>query len=270
MINKVNWNRTGKVALKILIAIAFVVSVGFADSRQHRMLCDGLKISIKDTLELSFVEPDDVRIIVHNKIGDPVGKKLSSINISMLEKIIDNNPFVSDAEVFSSIDGKLNIEVLQRRPVVRVVNFNQESFYIDDQGSFMPLSDKFTARVPVANGYIFDRESDQRVKARSSANVTVPDTGRNVIGDIFEVAHFVNQNEFWTSQIEQIYVNGNGDLELIPRVGMHTIIFGDAKDITGKFDRLYLFYTKGLSKTGWDKYKTINLKFKDQVVCTKR
>ena len=91
------------------------------------------------------------------------GKTLSSINITLLEKIINKNPFVADAEVFSTIDGKINIEVKQRRPVVRIVNFKDESFYIDDQGVFMPLSEKYTARVPVANGYIFDRESERKV-----------------------------------------------------------------------------------------------------------
>ncbi len=250
--------------IRITVGLAFLISVGFSDSRQSRMECNEVIISILDTLGQSFVEPEDIQLIVLNKFGELKGQKLSSINISLLEKIIDNNPFVADAEVFSSVDGKLNIEVLQRRPVVRVVNFNEESFYIDDQGIFMPLSEKYTARVPVANGYIFNREAERLVKAITN------DTSNTTIRYVYDVAHFVSQDDFWSAQIEQIYVNAGGDIELIPRVGRHTIILGDGKDIQEKFDRLFLFYTEGLSKTGWDKFKTINLKFKDQVVCTKK
>lgn len=268
MKNKIDWNSSKRTILGVIAGLAFLISVGFSDSRQSRVKCKEVNIDIVDPLGQSFVEPEDIRLIVLNKFGDPEGQKLSSINISLLEKIIANNPFVADAEVFSSVDGKLNIEVLQRRPVARVVNFNHESFYIDDKGIFMPLSDKYTARVPLVNGYIFNREAERLVNSPAVDNKN--DTSNATIRYVFDVAQFISQDDFWRAQIEQIYVNPNGDLELIPRVGRHSIILGDGNDIKEKFNRLFLFYTEGLSKTGWDKYKTINLKFKDQVVCTKK
>ncbi|MBP6334687.1 MAG: hypothetical protein KA444_04370 [Bacteroidia bacterium] len=266
----IDWKRTKKTAFRALIAVAFLVSVGFSDSRQSKMLCNELVISILDTLGQSFVEPEDIRLTVHNKFGELKGQKMSSINISLLEKIIANNPFVADAEVFSSVDGKLNIEVLQRRPVVRVVNFNQESFYIDDQGFFMPLSDKYTARVPVANGYIFHREAERMVTGLTSNTSTVSDSSISTIRKVYNVSSYINKDDFWSAQIEQIYINANGEMELIPRVGLHTILLGDGSDLEDKFERLFLFYKEGLNKAGWEKFKTINLKYKDQVVCTKK
>ena len=271
MKTKIDWSRSKKTAFRISLALAFLISVGFADSRQSRMKCNELVITIVDTLGQSFVEPEDIRLMVLNKFGELKGQTLSSINIALLEKIIANNAFVADAEVFSSVDGKLNIEVRQRRPVVRVVNFNQESFYIDDKGIFMPLSEKYTARVPLANGYIFHRASERQVSNNNSTkDNSVVDTIHSTMKNIFDVAHFVNHDDFWNAQVEQIYVNADGDIELIPRVGRHNIILGNGQDLNDKFDRLFLFYTEGLSKSGWDKYKTINLKFKDQVVCTKK
>lgn len=266
----IDWQRAKSIATPVIVGMAFLVSVGFSDSRQGRMKCNKVVISILDTLGQSFVEPEDIRMVVHNKFGELEGQKLSSINISLLEKIIANNPFIADAEVFSSVDGKLNIEVLQRRPVVRVVNFNQESFYIDDQGFFMPLSEKYTARVPVANGYIFHREAERKVNGLSIAGDEKADTALSVIARVYKVAHYVSQDDFWSAQIEQIYINASGEMELIPRVGLHTIVIGDGSNLEDKFARLFLFYNEGLNKAGWDKYKTINLKFKDQVVCTKK
>lgn len=270
MKNNIDWKSTKRIAIRVIIGVVFLASVGFSDTRQGLMKCDKVVITILDTLGQSFVEQEDIRLIVHNKFGELEGQKLSSINISLLEKIIANNPFVADAEVFSSVDGKLNIEVLQRRPVVRVVNFNQESFYIDDQGFFMPLSEKYTARVPIANGYIFHREAERKVQGLPLEGGDKTDSINTTIGKVYNVANYISQDDFWSAQIEQIYINATGDMELVPRVGLHTIVLGDGSNLEDKFARLFLFYKEGLNKAGWDKYKTINLKFKDQVVCTKK
>ena len=83
------------------------------------------------------------------------------------------------------------------------------------------------------------------------------------------LARYINKDDFWSAQIEQLYVNENGDIELIPRVGNQKIIFGDATQMKEKFNKLFILYTKGFDKTGWNNYSAINLKFNDQVVCTR-
>ena len=153
-----------RIIASCLIVIGFIISVGFASHKQSEMPCSGIIISIQEGSGSGFVEDSDIRQIVQNKFGSTERKPLASINISLLEKIINTNPFIYDAEVFSTIDGKLNIEVKQRIPVLRVINYKNESFYIDKEGVFMPSSDKFTARVPVANGFIFDREVEKNVR----------------------------------------------------------------------------------------------------------
>jgi len=122
----------------------------------------------------------------------------------------------------------------------------------------------------LANGYIFNRETELKIQDPDVKNINDSLSPASIMRDVYNVSLFVAQDDFWNAQIEQIYVNSNGDLELIPRVGRHSIILGNGKDLKEKFDRLFLFYTDGLNKAGWDKYKTINLKFKDQVVCTKK
>ncbi|REJ85019.1 MAG: hypothetical protein DWQ44_05575 [Bacteroidetes bacterium] len=270
MNNGIVLKKSVRIALWISLLFAFIISVGFTDSRQANMKCSELMISVNDSTGQSFVEARDIRQIILDKFGEIEGQTLSNINISLLEKIIDNNPFVADAEVFSSVNGKLNIEVTQRKPVVRVFNIKQESFYIDDQGEFMPLSEKYTARVPVANGFIPEQESDINLLIKKEFNS--PDTTgkKSAISRVYAIADFLNRNDFWNAQIEQIYINASGEIELIPRVGLHTIIIGNTEGLQEKFDRLYTFYNDGLNKTGWNKYSTINLKFKDQVVCTKK
>ena len=91
-----------------------------------------------------------------------------------------------------------------------------------------------------------------------------------MIDDVFKVAEFIRTDPLWHAQIEQLYVNKELEIELIPRVGNHRIVVGDATDLKKKLDKLKIFYKKGLSKTGWNEYSVINLKFANQVVCKKR
>ena len=253
-----------------LIVVAFIVSVGFASHKQSEMPCSGIFITIRDSLGTGFVVEDDIRQVILNKFGSLEGKPVSSINISLLEKIINTNPFIYDAEVFSTIDGNLNIEVKQRVPVLRVINFNNESFYIDKDGVFMPPSEKFTSRVPVANGYIFDRESEKKVRVFDDTKS--PDTilVKSKIEQLFHILCYTNKSEFWNAAVQQFYINENGEIEMISRVGNNSIILGDDRFLEEKFNKLFAFYQEGLSKNGWNTYSKISLKYKDQVVCTKK
>jgi len=71
-------------------------------------------------------------------------------------------------------------------------------------------------------------------------------------------------------QIEQIYVTKNREYEFVPKVGRHIIIFGGIENMNEKFKKLLVFYHQGINNAGWNTYKSINLKFENQVVCSKK
>ncbi len=266
----INWKEVTRVSMWTVVIVGFLITVGFTEKRQSEMLCTEVNIAINDSHDHAFVEKGDVMQTIQDKFGTLEGKPLHSINISLLENIINNNPFVSHAEVFSTIDGKLNIEVVPRNPIVRIINHFDENFYVDDEGVFMPLSDKYSASVPVANGFIYEKEAGGKVRAMKENAVNDTSFHPLAIEKVYMLADYIRHHEFWNEQVQQVFVNEDGDMELIPRVGNHTIIFGDEKEMDKKFNKLFLFYKEGLSKQGWDKYSAINLKFKDQVVCTKK
>src|ERR1051325_1808844 len=169
---KIQWKPLLRICTWCLVITGFVVTVSFTEHQQQDMLCSEVLVTIRNPGELAFIEKSDVLQLVHDKTGTPEGKSMKSINISLLENIINNNPFVASAEVFSTIDGKLNIEVTPRKPVARVINNFSESFYIDEQGVFMPLSDKYSASVPVINGFIPDKEAVHKIRTMRTTNCT--------------------------------------------------------------------------------------------------
>ena len=113
----------------------------------------------------------------------------------------------------------------------------------------MPISRRYAAHVPIVSGYV-EKEL--------------------AVTDLYKFALFLQENEFWNDQIEQIYVYPDNDIELIPRVGNHRIMLGTLDEFEEKLANLKLFYEQAIPKVGWEKYSMINLKYKNQIVCTKR
>ncbi|MCK4408307.1 MAG: hypothetical protein KAV44_11570, partial [Bacteroidales bacterium] len=158
------------------------------------------------------------------------------------------------------------IDVVQRKPVVRVITKSNQNFYIDVNGVLMPLNKNHVARVLIASGNI-----GNSLLPPAKLKLQTDSLDQNqVLFKIYSLAKFINNNKFLNAQIEQIYINKENCIELIPKVGKHLIIFGDIDNMEEKFENLIAFYKNGLSKVGWDKYKKINLKYKNQVVCTKK
>lgn len=226
-----------------------LILMGFISRKQKDLCCQKIDININYEQGNYFIEREDIIAIMKSAGIEVKEPSLSKINYDHLETLIQSDPIVAKAEVYSTIEGTLKIDVFQRKPVIRIMtNRNIGDFYIDEEGAKMPLSPKFTSRVLIVNGYV--KES--------------------MLDDLFLLAKYVNKNKFWKAQVQQIYIDLNGVIVLIPRVGNHKIIFGDMTDYEEKFEKLMIFYKKGLNNIGWDRYKLIDLKYKNQVVCTKK
>jgi cell division protein FtsQ len=265
---KINWTRLWFVWGWIISISALFLTLGFVGKEKNSVKCKVVSISITDESGNEFITENDVLDLLNSNGKQPVGKTMNDINIGLLEKLVNSNPFVANAEVFSTINGEVNIDIRQRVPIIRIINGKDEHFYIDDQGEFMPVSQNYTAPLMVANGFIFDTYSERKVPQYNIVTKDSVET-KPMITQIFELAQFITNDQFWNAQIEQIYVSEQLEIELIPRVGNHRIILGDATELDQKFKKLMIFYKQGLNKIGWNNYSVINLKYTNQVVCTK-
>lgn len=256
-----------KIIFNILAIIFIIVVLGFAKNAQETQVFDKTKLAIQIdyVTENRFVDYDDVKNEVTYIQGTGT-KYFYGLNPLEIEKKIINNSAIKDAQVYKSIDGKLNIQVKQRRPIARIFTQN-DGYYMDEFGGLMPLSNKYTSRTVVFSGYLFEPYSIRYQLNYQNLEDSV--ARKTMLDDIFKVAHYIDQSEFWTSQIEQVYVNKDLEFELIPSVGNHKIVLGGVDNLPIKFNKLMIFYKKGLPKTGWNEYSEINLKFKNQIVCTK-
>ncbi|MBV6485091.1 MAG: hypothetical protein KFKLKKLM_01644 [Flavobacteriales bacterium] len=256
-----------KITLLILVIVAIGVIFGFADKAQSTQVFnkDNLKINIDYETENRFIDYEDIKNeVVYLKTAGV--KYFDQLNALELERKIGNNSAVKDAQVYKTIDGKLNIDVKQRKPIVRIFSIN-DSYYMDEFGKLMPLSTKYTSRLMVVNGYVNEPFSIRYQLNYSELTDTLASI--TLLDDIYILASYIDKSPFWRAQIEQVYVNKDFEFELIPKVGNHKIVLGGVDNLTTKLNKLMIFYKKGLSKTGWNEYSEINLKYKYQIVCTK-
>lgn len=260
--------------LSILVWTIFVsvlgVFLGFTESQRGKILCAEIKVDVIDTTGYLFVESNDIIELLQEKAYKITGTNLESLPLFKIERDIVNHPSVRSAEVYTTLDGILHIKIEQRNPILRIINYNNESYYIDNDGAIFPLSEKYTARVLVANGNL-NEPYNLRYIRNASEVIETDELGRKYLtDDLYQLASFIQKNSFYRSLVEQIFVNEDKEIEIIPKVGRFTILVGDVSNLEEKMKNLTAFMKIALPREGWEKYSTINLKYKEQIVCTKK
>lgn len=255
------------ISLWTTLAVLVLVALGFVNKEVATVSVSSndVLVDVDYESENRFVLDDDVKREIIS-LSDSGSKSVLDYNVLEIEKKINSNPAIKDAQVYKTIDGKIIVDVKQRKPIARIFT-KTGSYYIDENGELMPLSNHYTARLVVFSG-----EINEPFASRYKFSYDVmPDSlsSKTILDDIFKLSSYINKSEFWKAQIEQVHVNKQLEFELIPKVGNHKIVMGGVDHLENKFDRLMVFYKKGLSKTGWNEYSAINLKYKNQIVCTK-
>ncbi len=210
--------------------------------------CKDIEIVVKDSLDKHFVTESDLTAILKQESLFPVKKPMSEINTEKIENTLLKNEMIARIEAYKTPSGIIKLEVEQKMPILRVIS-TRGNFYVDNKGTLMPVSNRYVAHVPLASGHI---EKDLAVT------------------ELYNFALFLQKEKFWDAHIDQIYIHSDGEVELIPRVGNFKVILGSFDGYREKLDNLKLFYDKVIPKMGWEKYSIINLKYKNQIVCTKR
>ncbi len=258
-----------KTVLGILLILAYLIGAGIL---VHDVLRDArvkkVNVIVEDSLMNRFVTVDDIIEMLKDSGVVLMGKVCDSVNTYRIENIIDHNSMVKKSEVYVTYGGEVYIRIWQRNPIVRIITYDKESYYIDEDGYLMPYVEGKPGRVLVVTGKIDAPLAlfDKNFNVLHSEILFNRDT---LLKEIYELSEYIYNNSFWRSNIEQIYVQNENDFHLIPKVGCFLINFGDIKDYEKKFRNLFVFYKDVLPKVGWNTYKSIDLRFENQIVCKK-
>ncbi|MEM7550144.1 MAG: cell division protein FtsQ [Bacteroidota bacterium] len=239
-----------------VIAAAVVVCVGFIDKKQEARACENIIINIDEQSGNYFITEDDIIDILTSK-GERfiLGTPFEELNLKFLEKEVRNHSFVHKADVFRDIKGTLIVNAKQCRPIARILTSNGESKYVSQEGEILPLSKRFTARVPIIAGNWTSTIKNQTIDSVRFGT------------EIFELLEFIDQDEFWKAQIAQLKIDRKGNVELFQQVGKQIIELGKPEELEDKFERLKIFYDEILPRKGWNHYEKVSLAYRNQIVC---
>ena len=226
----------------MLITLTIIV-LAFTEKKQEEKIVKLNQINIEMS-EDKFVTKDIVLQYIEKHNFDNV--VLSQFYLNDLEEILLKHPAVKKAEVYSNQQGVINIKLQQKKAIVRIKTAAAD-YYLDEDGSVMPLSKECTPRAIVVSG----------------------DVNHQHHPSIYAFIQIINKSEFWKSQIMQLHFLGD-QVVLIPRVGNQKIHFGMLVNSSEKLDNLYQFYKQAMPVKGWQTYSDISLKYNNQIVCTKK
>ena len=257
MLKRINWKAIFKGFAWLVCLAGVIVLMSFIETKKQSVKCAKIEILIPGAD--NFIEIEEIDAILKQNQGDLIGRNLEGINLHQMEKSIAANPYIGFVKVYADMNGTVFVEVKQRQPVLRILNAGGQDYYVDSDGLKMPISPNFTANVLVATGNILE-----------GFNGRVDTLMTSAAKDLYKTAVFVKRDTLWDAQIEQLYVNEKSDIEMVPRVGNQRIILGNAKDLDTKMNNLLAFYKQAMPRVGWNAYRTINLKYVNQIVCEKR
>lgn len=240
--------------LWVLLGAGSIVLLVAAVNKKDTKQCRGIEVNISGVSNNFFIDKADVLKIINHFAGTgAVGKPIADFDLVKMESALKKDVWIKEAEMFFDNNEVLQVAVAEREPIARVFTPGGNTFYIDNTTKMLPLSEKFSARVPVFTGF----PSEARI-------LTKPDS--SLLGDIRDLSTQIQADSFLMAMIDQVDITSQRTFEMVPKIGNQVIVFGDASDAAAKFRKLKLFYKKVMLQMGWSKYSIINLQYKNQVV----
>jgi cell division protein FtsQ len=253
---KLRWDRLSWVIAAFAGAIIMIAAVQRKKTREIRET----DIHITGLGEnKNLISKEEVLKVIERRFGYQLnGIPMEDLDLPEIEKTLESDPFIQNADVYVDNRNKIHLEIEQRKPVLRIIDNNGLNYYLDAQGHKVPVSRHFTSRVTVATGHIPPYSQDFLTLEKSR------------LKDLHFLNQRILQDPVFAPMIEQISVDTKGEFTLVPKLGDQLIKMGNGEDLDGKFRRLTAFYKEAMNRAGWNTYKTVDVRFKNQVVCVKK
>lgn len=211
---------------------------------------------VGETTKALFMDENEITQILKDQ-GITKGTIVESINLTSIEQELEKIRWIKNAELFINNQQLLEVKIQQRIPIARVFTVAGSSFYIDDQGRRLPLKQLTVLRLPVFTGFPTDQDK-----------LSAPDS--LLLNDLLLFSNTIKTDSFFIAQIAQVNIGPNGDFQMVPSLGDHTVLIGSVDNLGDKLNRLYTFYKKVWVQSGINAYQVLDCRFDGQIVALKK
>lgn len=234
--------------LTAISLIAYWVFAGtYFKESADKTSCNKIDICITDSSEYQFIEKGIIEHCLLENNLYPLRKLVDNREVAKIEDYLNNMSLVRNAECFRAVNGDILIELNQRCPMFHIMTADKE-YYIDKERKVMPTSTNFTAWLPIVTGTL----SEDFAK-----------------GELYDFIDYIQSNEYWTEQIDQIEINKKQHITLSTRTGVRKIILGDITHYEKKLKKLILLREQYPNESLGNKYQSLNLSYNDLIFCSK-
>jgi len=239
--------KTKIISIVVLAVLALLVVA--ANRWRSHSLVRGLRVSIDYQGCDTLVDETDISDLVYDAMGTLESMRVEQVDLARVAGATARSPYLKECEASVSIAGAVVVYAVQRRPIVRLFA-DEGEYYLDDEGRRMPVSSRGSCNVVVANGAISLKKGDAL--------------------SVWTLAKYLDSHPEVGVLFDQIYRKPDGCLYLTPKLGRHVVEVGSAERLDEKFGLLTAFYQRGMPRVGWDTYSQVSVKYRDQVVGTRR
>ena len=199
----------------------------------------------------NLVTKKGVKQMFRNYLGyDLEMSAIRDLNLMDMEAMLEADDRIKGAEVYIDNKDRLYIKIDQRVPILRIFSKVNTTYYLDIDGNQIPAYRGATIRVPVASGNIEDYDPKLLGEKKESR-----------LKDVYKLAKYIHEDEFLAALIEQIDVQENGEVMMVPKVGRQKLDFGLVENMEERFEKLKVLYKGGMEQVGWRKYDVLTLKY---------
>ncbi len=225
----------------ILVVSYLIFALSYFKINEDEIKCTDLIVQINGSMPL--LSEDDIHAILNQENIHPIGNSLNNLKTHRIEQCLEANPYVTYASSYFTPNGLVYLQVNLREP--KFIVAAGENYYIDRERVAIPIPLYASAYLPIVTGRV----------TKSMAKT-----------EIFDFIDYLEKDAFWNAQIAQIHIKNDHRIELSPRVGDTTILLNDLQHAEGKLNQVYRFYEQCFGKIGWNRYRTLDLRFENQII----
>lgn len=237
------------------LSLVLIGFIGFVEKRDSQRRFRNIEVRVKGIEDVYFVDEKQVlKFIMAEMPLLKSGISMQEVNLDQIEKLVETQGFVKNAEVFADLKGNVMVEISQHQPMARIVRPTAADGYISTEGVILPTSPNYTSRVMTIEGAYAEA-------LLRHENISQSHT------ELLDLIRFIHRDAFWSAQITGLDIPRKNDIRLYQQVGKQVIEIGEATDLKEKFKKINLFYEQILPAKGWNAYSRVNVKYKGQIVC---
>jgi len=261
-------NKKLRFLIGIVVLIALILFFRSRINSYDSSICSEFRIEFVDCDSVSYITSEQIRDVVRVEYQSVEGAVIGDIDLEIIKDIIATNPYVSDVNVFKSLDAVITAEINLRVPLMRVFDKKGNSYMVDKKGEIMPVPEGHSFYLICVTGNVLDFNPEffgkriQQLELKSSE-------GSEALNASWMIASVLDRDPEFQELISQINVVTGDSIELIPAIGDFIITFGKPEELQEKLEKLKILYANIIPYVDMNQYTGVDITIKNQFVFQK-